>query len=69
MKNLDRFGQGRKSVLDELKKYNFKEMQKLQIKMDATNDKIKRSLLAGHFRQLVKLNTLIDVKIKNLKDI
>lgn len=72
--NLDQFGQGRNSVLKELKRYNLKEMQKLQKAIDATpGDKTnlknfsKRILLVGHIRQLYKIDTLLDVKLKNLK--
>ena len=72
--DLDQFGQGRNSVLRELKRYNLKEMQKLQKAIDAIpdikNDKkgfAKRILLLGHIRQLGIIETLLDVKLKNLK--
>lgn len=72
--NLDQFGQGRNSVLRELKRYNLKEMQKLQKAIDETpEDKTnlkqfaKRQLLKGHMRQLGRIDILLDIKIKNLK--
>jgi hypothetical protein len=72
--DLDQFGQGRNSILRELKRYNLKEMQKLQKAIDATpEDKTnlkqfaKRQLLKGHIRQLGIIETLLDVKLKNLK--
>ena len=76
IKQLDEFGKGRNSVLRELKRYNLKEMQKLQkaidaipnIKIDDLKGFTKRILLKGHMRQLDKLDILLDVKLKNLKD-
>ena len=74
LNDYDQFGQGRKSVLSELKRYNLKEMQKLQkaIVVISTDKKdlkslTKRVLLKGHLRQLDKIETLLNVKIKNLK--
>lgn len=76
MKKLDDFGKGRSSVIHELKKYNLKEMQKLQKAIDLIpdikNDKkgfAKRILLKGHLRQLNKIEILLNVKLKNLKEV
>jgi hypothetical protein len=74
MKKLDEYGRGRESVIKELLKYADVEIKKLFVdkgKVDKKDIKsvAKHNLIMGHSRQLMKVKTLLNVKLKNLKEV
>lgn len=73
-KKLDDYGKGRESVIKELLKYTDAEIKKLFIdkgKVDKKDIKsvAKHNLIMGHSRQLIKIKVLLNVKLKNLREV